>query len=109
MVNPGAFRGTRREFLMNEKPAYRTGVEGGYTPDALATIWRRYFKRYPIDLDHRVEPSPKFTAAVNDDLAEPDIEPIDQDQEPEAQQQEIARRAERGERIGYRKRVSNRV
>ncbi|KAJ3505719.1 hypothetical protein NLJ89_g7270 [Agrocybe chaxingu] len=38
MVNPGAFKGSRREFLISTKPLYSAGVEGGYAADALALI-----------------------------------------------------------------------
>ncbi|PPQ76699.1 hypothetical protein CVT26_004469 [Gymnopilus dilepis] len=79
MVNPGAFRGSRREFLLGEKAAYAAGLDGGYGADALALIQRRFFKRYPIDLGHNVEPSPEHLASVDDNA--PDIEPEEPDPE----------------------------
>ncbi|KAF9472820.1 hypothetical protein BDN70DRAFT_937902 [Pholiota conissans] len=79
MVNPGAFRGARKEFLMQEKAAYSAGVAGGYAADALAQIQRRYFKRFPIDLPHNEEPPAEVLASIDDDAAapEPEIEEPD--------------------------------
>ena len=77
MVNPGAFQGSRREFLLSQKPAYKAGVIGGYAADALAEIQRKYFKRYPIDLPHSEEPSAEWLAEVDDDAPEKDQEELD--------------------------------
>ena len=80
MVNPGAFQGSRRDFLVGERASYSTGVTGGYAADALALIQRRYFKRYPVDLPHSVEPSEEFLAAVDDEAADIDVPEPNQDQ-----------------------------
>ncbi|KDR65397.1 hypothetical protein GALMADRAFT_81901, partial [Galerina marginata CBS 339.88] len=72
MVNPGAFRGSRKEFLMGEKADYAAGVDGGYAADALGLIQRRFFKRYPIALSPAHEPTPEFLAAVNDNEPDPE-------------------------------------
>ncbi len=72
MVNPGSFRGARKDFLLGEKPPYKAAVSGGYARDALATIQRRYFKRFPIDLPDTVDPTPDQLAAIDDDM--PDVE-----------------------------------
>lgn len=74
MVNPGSFLGSRKEFLLGEKPAYALAVRNGYTQDAIAKIIRRYLKRYPIDLPHNVEPSAEWLAAVDDNKADPEPE-----------------------------------
>ena len=74
MVNPGAFRGSRKEFLMGKKAAYSAGMAGGYGVDALTLIQRRYFKRYPVDLPHHEEPTAEHLAAVDDDAPEPEPE-----------------------------------
>ncbi|KAJ3490120.1 hypothetical protein NLJ89_g11466 [Agrocybe chaxingu] len=66
MVNPGAFKGSRKEFLLSAKEEYSAGVDGGYAADALANIQRRYFKRYPVDLPHDEEPSAESLASVDD-------------------------------------------
>ena len=73
MVHPGAFQGSRKEFLIGEKSKYRDAVAGGFVKDAIADIQRRYFKRFPIDLPDSEEPSPEHLASVDD--SEPDPEP----------------------------------
>jgi hypothetical protein len=72
MVNPGAFQGTRRTFLIEQKPVYATAVAGNYAADCLIDIQRRYFKCYPVDLDHSTEPSPEHLAAVDDNATDPE-------------------------------------
>ena len=74
MVNPGAFRGSRKDFLMGEKAAYSAAMAGGYGADALALIQRRYFKRYPVNLPHHEEPTAKHLAEVDDDAPDPEPE-----------------------------------
>lgn len=80
MVNPGAFQGSRKQFLLGERPSYSAAVAGGYAADALAMIQRRYFKRYPVDLPHNLEPSPEFLAAVDDNAPDNEISMPEQDQ-----------------------------
>lgn len=79
MVNPGAFRGSRKEFLVGKKPAYALAVRNGYTQDAIAQIVRQYLKRYPIDLPHNVEPSAEWLDAVDDNAADPEPEEPDEE------------------------------
>ena len=74
MVNPGAFRGLQKDFLMGEKAAYSAGMAGGYGADALVLIQRRYFKRYPVDLPHHEEPTAEHLAVVDDEAPEPESE-----------------------------------
>lgn len=83
MVNPGAFRGTRRSFLVEQKHGYAAAVSGAYAGDFVADIQRRYFKRYPVDLDHNTEPAPEHLAAVDDNAADPEVPSPDQDAMPE--------------------------
>jgi len=85
MVNPGAFQGSRKAFLLSQKADYKDGVVGGYAADALAKIQRRYFKRYPIDLPHFEEPPPEWLEAVDDESPdveqdEPDMSTLDEEQ-----------------------------
>ena len=108
MVNPGAFQGSRKDFLLSQKPAYKAGVLGGYAADALSQIQRKYFKRYPIDLPHQEEPSAEWLAAVDDDA--PDAE----QEEPHASANDdeelaaaVERMAERTLLLGFRQAVSN--
>ena len=65
-MNPRAFQGSQREFLLSQKPAYKDGVIGGYTTDVLAEIQHKYFKHYPIDLPHSEEQSAEWLAEVDD-------------------------------------------
>jgi hypothetical protein len=73
MVHPGAFLGSRKDFLTGEKSNFRAAVLGGFAKDTIADIQRRYFKRFPIDLPHSEEPSAEYLASIND--SEPDPEP----------------------------------
>lgn len=107
MVNPGAFQGSRRDFLVEERASYSAGVTGGYAADALALIQRRYFKRYPVDLPHSVEPSEEFLAAVDDEAADVDVPEPNQDQMSEEEYRAAMQRlAERQRLFSYRKAVS---
>jgi hypothetical protein len=38
MVNPGAFQGARKDFLLSQKAEYKAGVLRGYAGDPLAQI-----------------------------------------------------------------------
>jgi hypothetical protein len=72
MVHPGAFQGSRKEFLIGEKSKYRAAVVGGFVKDAIADIQRRYFKRFPIEVPHNEEPSPEHLASVDDSESDPE-------------------------------------
>ena len=106
MVHPGAFRGTRKVFLMAEKATYAAAVQGGYPSDALVDIQRRYFKRYPIDLPHDEEPSAEHLASVDDNAA--DVEPEEPKEDvlsPEEYAKAMKRMEERNDLIVCRKAV----
>ena len=106
MVNPGAFRGSRKEFLLSQKAVYAEAVIGGYVADALADIQRKYFKRYPIDLPHGEEPSQEHLANVDDNA--PDVDPEEPDREQlgeELFEKKVAELQQRTELIRYRKAV----
>ncbi|KAJ3487040.1 hypothetical protein NLJ89_g11753 [Agrocybe chaxingu] len=77
MVNPGAFQGARKTFLMGEKPGYAAAVQGGYAADQLALIQRQFFKRFPIDKGDTYEPTMEEIEAVDDGEAEADDESAD--------------------------------
>ncbi|KAJ3492554.1 hypothetical protein NLJ89_g11211 [Agrocybe chaxingu] len=104
MVNPGSFRGLRKEFLQGEKKAYADAVAGGYAKDAIAIIQRRFFKRFPIDLPVDQEPAPEALVAVDDDEAEPDqVQPNKDELGPEEYAKAVERVKERQKLIVYRK------
>lgn len=73
MPNPGAFWGSRKDFLLGKKQAYTQAIDGSYASEALALIYQHYFKRYPIDLPHYTEPSTEHLAAVDDNAPDPEI------------------------------------
>jgi hypothetical protein len=83
MVNPGAFQGMCRTFLIEQKPLFSAAVSGNYAADCLADIQCRYFKCYPVDLDHDTEPSPEHLSAVDDNVADPEPQITDPDSIPE--------------------------
>ena len=108
MVNPGTFLGQRKAFMLGEKLAYSEGVKGGFAADALATIQRRYFKRFPVDLPHDDEPSAESLEAVDDDEPEPERVEPDRDtlnEEEFAAALEVVE--ERRRTLVYRKAVSS--
>ncbi|KAH7903056.1 hypothetical protein BJ138DRAFT_974428, partial [Hygrophoropsis aurantiaca] len=72
MVNPGAFGGSQKDFLMAEKPGYALVIKGHYLGDFLSNLTHCYFKRYPITLPHDEEPSPDVLASVDDDVPDPE-------------------------------------
>lgn len=107
MVNPGAFQGLRKQFLMNEKPAYKAGVLGGYAADALANIQHRYFRRFPIDLPHDQEPTVQFLAGVNDNAPDRVEEVVELDDlTPEEVEAAVSKMKARRKLVEYRKAVS---
>lgn len=72
MPNPGEFRGSQFDFMMTQKEEWARAVKEEYAIDMLPTIQNRYFRRYPIDLPHNVEPTAEHLASVDDDG--PDVE-----------------------------------
>ena len=74
MVNPGSFLGTRHTFLLDQQSRYSQSVRENWAADCIVDVTRRYFKRYPIDLNHHMEPSEEWLAQVNDNAVEPDCD-----------------------------------
>jgi hypothetical protein len=74
MVNPGAFHGLRKEFLLEQKPLYAAAVRDGAAADCVADIQCRYFKRFPWHLPHDQEPTPECLAAVDDNAVDPELD-----------------------------------
>ena len=77
MVNPGAFRGSRKAFLIEQKPSYKAAVLGGFAAECICDIQRRFFKRYPIHLGDNEEPSEEDLAKVDDNAPDLDTAPPD--------------------------------
>ncbi|PPR07728.1 hypothetical protein CVT26_003721 [Gymnopilus dilepis] len=104
MVNPGAFQGARKIFLMGEKDAYSQAVDEGYIAEGIAKIQRRFFKRFPIDLPDNVDPSPEELAKVDDEEIEPDYPEPERDKMSEAEYEAALKTLdERRKRVAFRK------
>lgn len=71
--NKLAFPGLRGEFLAGEMDDYIEAVEAGSLSDVVASIQRRFFKRFPVSLEDDEDPSPEWLAQVDDNAAEPEI------------------------------------
>ena len=94
--------------MLRERSAYSATVCGGYAADTLALIQCCYFKRYPVDLAHTVEPSAEFLAGVDDDAADVDVQEPDQDKMSEEEYKTaMDQLAERQRLISYRKAVTS--
>ncbi|KAF8907255.1 hypothetical protein CPB84DRAFT_1843965 [Gymnopilus junonius] len=98
MVNPGAFQGARKAFLMGKKEFYSQAVDDGFVAEAVAKIQLRYFKRFPIDSPEEEDPSPEDLAAVDDDAIEPNY------QEPDPEKMTSKEYEEAMEKLGSRQR-----
>ncbi|KAF9054758.1 hypothetical protein BJ165DRAFT_1523240 [Panaeolus papilionaceus] len=104
MVHPGAFSGSRKVFLASQAEDYEAGIQGGYTADAVAVITRKYFKRYPVWLDHDAEPSPEFLQKVDDDAPDEEYPEPDPDiMSPEEYDVALKEHEERNKLIQFRK------
>ncbi|PBK83698.1 hypothetical protein ARMGADRAFT_1089138 [Armillaria gallica] len=80
MVNPGAFRGSRWDFLIQEMEGYIKAVEEGCAAEFIADVVRHSLKRYPLSLAHNVEPSPDHLAAVDNHMPDPEVVMPDEDE-----------------------------
>ena len=93
MVNPRAFQGACKEFLLSQKPAYAAAVVRGDVGECLADIQHCYFKQFLFDSDHTVDPTPEWLASVDDDVLDPKPEPPNKEdmspEEFEASQQDF--------------------
>ncbi|KDR76072.1 hypothetical protein GALMADRAFT_139832 [Galerina marginata CBS 339.88] len=107
MVNPGAFRGSRKDFLMGEKEEYAQGVADGCAGEVVALIHRRYFKRFPLELPHDEEPTAEHLAAVDDEAIDVDYEEPDAEKmSPEEYGIALAKLENRQQTLEFRKAVS---
>lgn len=75
MVNPGAFKGSRKEFLLAQADLFADAVIHSHVLDTIADIQRRYFKRYPPSLPHDEEPTAEWLASVDDNAPDDEIFP----------------------------------
>ena len=73
MVNPGSFKGFRRDFLYAQADLYADAIVDCHVSDTVADIQRRYFKRYPPLLAEDEEPSEEWLALVDDNAPDDEI------------------------------------
>ena len=107
MVNPGSFKGSRKEFLLAQADLFADAVIHSHVLDTIADIQRRYFKRYPPSLPHDEEPTSEWLAAVDDNAPDHEILPPCRDEMDEMEyNQALARYTEMLSIIQYRKDVS---
>ncbi|PBK60000.1 hypothetical protein ARMSODRAFT_839102, partial [Armillaria solidipes] len=72
MVNPGAFHGKRKLFLMGEREDYAVAIKEDHAAEQLADVMRWYFKCFPISIPDDVEPSDEELSKINDDAPDPE-------------------------------------
>lgn len=107
MVNRGAFQGVRYRFLQDQKPLYAQAVLSNNTADITVDIQRRFFKRFPLEMDEVEEPSEEFLSAVDDNASDPEPPaPNEETLSPEAYELAIHTFQVRGELVTYRRKVS---
>ena len=107
MPNRGAFLGSRLDFMRAQNSLYAAAVVANTKDECVADIQRRYFKHYPIDLEHNVEPTLEFLDSVDDDEADPEVVAPDPDLlSPEEFKEAMDVFAVRQEQLVFRKKVS---
>ena len=73
MPNPGSFSGARLDFLHAQRRIYDAALIANSKEECIADIQRRYFKRFPIEHEHNVDPSPEFLESVDDNEADTEV------------------------------------
>jgi len=107
MPSPGSFRGARFDFLQDQRRAYAAAIIANSKAACIADIQRRYFKRFPIEHEHNVDPTPEFLASVDDDEADAEVEaPDPSSMSPEEFKIAEELFAERHKLVVFRKQVS---
>lgn len=79
MVNPGSFKGSRKEFLRAQADVYANAVVHSHTLDTIADIQRRYFKQFPPSLPKDEEPTAEWLASVDDNAPDNELLPPQRD------------------------------
>ncbi len=107
MVNPGAFCGKRKLFLIGEREDYAVAVKEDRAAEQLADIMHQYFKCFPISMPDNVEPTDEELSKINDDV--PDPEPGVPDEsllDPSEYQKQLQVAKVEGEELLYKISVS---
>ncbi|PPQ84051.1 hypothetical protein CVT24_007929 [Panaeolus cyanescens] len=74
MVNPGTFRGQRKEYLTSCKPDYQAASDNGTLEDCLALIIQGYFRRFPPEMPLNYDPTDEeITKAMEREYEEPSL------------------------------------
>ncbi|PPQ76760.1 hypothetical protein CVT24_012281, partial [Panaeolus cyanescens] len=73
-MHPGNFSPLRKEFLETQRVIYDAAYEIGDAKNAMANIFRRYCKRFPLDLPDDTEPSQDHLDTVDDNEADEESE-----------------------------------
>lgn len=68
-----AFPGICSEFIAGELDDYAEAIDSGTVLDAVASIQRQFFKRFPVTLADNKDPSAEWLDKVDDNAAEPEI------------------------------------
>lgn len=74
MVAAPAFCGSRLVFLQEHRILYAQALANSTHKQFVTNFTRRYFKRYPITLDHKEEPSAEHINSVNDDVVDEEVD-----------------------------------
>ena len=107
MSPPGSFLGARFEFLQAQKRMYAASIISNSKAACIADIQRRYFKRFPIEHQHNVDPMPEFLASVDDDEADTEfVAPDSNSMSPEEFKKAEGVFQERQKLVTFRKQVS---
>ena len=73
MPNPGSFQGACFDFLQSQRRLYDAAVIAKSKTECVSDIQRRYFKWFPIEHEHNVDPTPEFLEGIDDDEADTEI------------------------------------
>ncbi|PPQ76153.1 hypothetical protein CVT24_006578 [Panaeolus cyanescens] len=76
-MHPGNFSAARKAFLLTQRPAYDAAFEIGDAKNAIANIFRRYCKRFPLSMPDDQDPSQDELEMVDDEDANDSIENVD--------------------------------
>jgi len=107
MPPPGSFLGARFDFLQAQRRLYKAALISSSKQECLSDIQRRYFKRFPIEHEHNIDPTPEFLESVNDDEADAEfVAPDPSSMSPEEFKKADQAFKERQKLLTFRKEVS---
>ncbi|PPR03500.1 hypothetical protein CVT24_012667 [Panaeolus cyanescens] len=84
MVNPGAFKGKRKEYMISRKKDYGDAKDAGTIEDCLAEIIQTYFRMFPPDRPFDYEPTDEeITENLEKEYTDPQLPDPDELNESE--------------------------